>query len=132
MDLAKRWPLRLVAVPALDHEVEDLLRAVGRLREPDVLLVVVVVVAAVVDHLLVSERVERLLPSKGKHFPQGHRKRPDIALCRELPLLEKVTVRRGRLRKSSVEKSSYMSFIILSKLHITYHFSLSLTIAICQ
>jgi len=86
VNLAERRPLHLDAVPALDHQVVDLSRAVGRLREHSVQLVSGAAAATVVHHLVICERFEWTLAGERQDFPQSHSKRPNVALARELVL----------------------------------------------
>jgi len=95
--LAERRPLRRVAVPALDHQVVDLARTVARLTEHHPLRHtgvgrvdaggLVVAAGAVVDDLVVGERVERSLAGERQDLPQRHGERPDVTLRRKLALI---------------------------------------------
>ena len=78
--------MQLDAVPALDHEVVDLSRTVGRLAQHDVQLVAGTAARAVVEHLFVGERVERALARERQDLPQRHGERPHVALRRKLVL----------------------------------------------
>ena len=90
MHLAERRPARLVAVPALAHQVVDLLRAARRRRQVALHAVAAAIVAAVLDDALVAEVRERLLPAEGEDLPERHRKRPHVTLTRELALKQTV------------------------------------------
>lgn len=86
MDLPKVGSVVLVALPALAHEVVDLLgggRGGGQVPLP---AVAVEEVAHVLDDLLVAELGEGLRAAEGEDFPQRHGERPHVALGRELAL----------------------------------------------
>ena len=86
MNLAEAGPVQLDPIPALDHEVVDLTRTVGRLTEHDVQLLTGAAACTVVDDLRVAECVERTLPGERQDLPQRHAEGPDITLRRELVL----------------------------------------------
>ena len=105
MDLAERRPLQLDAVPALDHQVVDLARTVGRLSEHDVQLMTGAAARAVVHDLVIGQRVERTLASERQDLPQRDGKRPDITLARELVLQ---TQRTGRFHRPGARFTKYL------------------------
>ena len=86
VNLAECRPLYLVPVPAFQHEIEDLLGAVRRWGEVDLLVVVPVEVATVLDHLFVCHGAEWLLPRKRQDLPYGDCIRPDVTLAGEFTL----------------------------------------------
>lgn len=98
VNFAKSRPIRLVAVPALHHQVVDLFRAdmrhvqvhlqptVGTLIHPLVgvshlLTIVLVMVGEILQQPFVGQILERLLPRKGQDLPEEDRKRPHVALA---------------------------------------------------
>jgi len=90
--LAEGRPQRVVTLPTLAHEVVDLARTSGRLRQlhgrrgggsaPRRH----VVETTVVNHLLVVEPPEGPRAGETEHLPQRHGERPDVTLRRELAL----------------------------------------------
>ena len=70
VDLAERWSMQLDAVPALDHQIVDLARTVGRLTEHHVELMTSTATSAVVDHLVVGQRLKRTLACECQDLPQ--------------------------------------------------------------
>ena len=71
MDFPERGPLALLPVPALPHQVVDLLGAVGGLRQVHLQVVVAVVVSGILNDLLIGQHVVRLVLVEGQHLPQG-------------------------------------------------------------
>ena len=88
VDFPERGPLALLPVPALPHQVVDLLGAVGGLRQVHLQVVVAVVVSGILNDLLVGQHVIRLVLVEGQHLPQGDGKWPHVALCCKLALLK--------------------------------------------
>ncbi len=84
--LPEGGPDGLLSVPALAHEVVDLLGAVPRHGQHRLEPVVPVAMAGVLNHLLVTQAHERLLTGQGQDLPQGHRERPNVTLTSELAL----------------------------------------------
>jgi len=99
VNLTERRTQRVVALPALTHQVVDLLGAGGRRRQlhggrrhrgADAAAAAAaagdVVEPAVFDHLLVVETGERLNASQTEHLPQRYGERPHVAFRRESAL----------------------------------------------
>ena len=96
VDFPERGPLALLPVPALPHQVVDLLGAVRGLRQVHLQVVVAVVVSGILDDLLVGQHVVWLVLVEGQHLPQGDGKWPHVALCCKLALLKrKLSVKFG-------------------------------------
>lgn len=86
VDLAEGRPGHFVPVPALPHQVIDLLRAVTGLGQVGLGPVPSVVMPAVLYHRLIRELVKRLLSRECQYLPQRDREGPHVALAREFPL----------------------------------------------
>lgn len=78
--LAEAGTQRLVAIPALEHQVVDLSRAAVRTGQEGLQPVVLVTVAAVLNDLFVTQCAVWLLLSECQHLPQGHSERPYVWL----------------------------------------------------
>lgn len=72
VDLAERWSLRVLGVPALPHQIDDFLRAAMGRWQAELVAVPPVVVRAVLNHLLVGQSIEGLPSGEGHDLPQGH------------------------------------------------------------
>ena len=77
---------RNVSIPTLPHQIKDLLGTVRKSTQAHLAPIAVVIVSAVLDHLLVAELVEWLLPRHRQDLPQRDGERPHVTLRRELAL----------------------------------------------
>ncbi len=80
MDLPERGSLHVLPVPALPHQVKDLLGAILRQREVHLQIVIAVEVAAVLNHLFIRHVAVGLVSGEVQNLPQRDREGPHITL----------------------------------------------------